>query len=65
MEPGLPDHDHCRYCGDPVPFEQAYCCEECYYKDQARRRKERLRDVLLAVVAVGGAALILILGYLF
>ena len=36
MDPMLPDHDHCRYCGDAVPFEQAYCCEECYYADQKR-----------------------------
>lgn len=60
----LPDHDHCRHCGDPVPFEQAYCCEECYYADRAEKAKARRKEVLMAALAVGGAAAILIIGYL-
>ena len=65
MEPVLPDHDHCRYCGDAVPFEQAYCCEECYYADQKRIRKEKTRDAAIAGIAILGAAVILVLGYIF
>ena len=65
MDPVLPDHDHCRYCGDAVPFEQAYCSEECYYADQKRIRDERLRDVAIGAVAVVGAVVILVLGYVF
>ena len=65
MGSDLPEHDHCRYCGDPVPFDQAYCCEECYYKDQKRRRKAKLMDAAVAAIAVGGAMIILVLGYLF
>ncbi len=65
MDPMLPDHDHCRYCGDAVPFEQAYCCEECYYADQKRIRSEKTRDVVMAAVAIAGVAVVLLLGYLF
>lgn len=65
MEPNLPEHDHCRFCGDPVPFDQAYCCEECYYADQRRMRSERMREVIIAAIAVGGAAAVLIAGFLF
>jgi predicted nucleic acid-binding Zn ribbon protein len=46
----LPEHDHCKFCGDPVPFEQAYCSEECYHKERARVKKEK-RDFTLFVIA--------------
>ena len=61
----LPDHDHCRYCGCAVPFEQAYCSMECYENDQKRIRKEKVRDTAMAVTAVVGAAVILVAGYVF
>lgn len=65
MDATLPDHDHCRFCGDPVPFDQAYCSEECYYADQKRIRSERLRDVLIGVIAVAGALAVLAIGFIF
>lgn len=65
MPAGLPEHDHCRYCGDAVPFEQAYCSEKCYYADQARMRKEKLRNAAFAALAIGVSALILVIGYVF
>ena len=65
MDPMLPDHDHCRYCGDAVPFDQAYCCEECYYADQKRIRSRRIRDAAMAAVAVAGVVIVLVIGYLF
>lgn len=61
----LVDHDHCRSCGCAVPFDQAYCSVECYERDQERIRKERIRDIGLAVVAVAGAATILTIGLVF
>lgn len=65
MDPSLPDHDHCRYCGDAVPFDQAYCCEECYYADQKRIRSEKMRDVAMAAVAIIGVVVVLALGFIF
>jgi len=64
-EPDLPEHDHCRWCGNAVPFDQAYCCEECYYKDQARIKKEKLKETSWTVIAVAGIAAILVVGYLW
>lgn len=61
----LVDHDHCRFCGCAVPFDQAYCSMECYERDQGRIRKERTRDISLAAVAVTGAAAILTIGLVF
>ena len=43
----------------------AYCCMDCYSKDQKRIAKEKRNNALAAVLAVGGAAAILILGYIF
>jgi predicted nucleic acid-binding Zn ribbon protein len=54
----LPEHDHCKFCGDPVPFEQAYCSEECYYNEQARVKKEKTNNYIF--VAVTAASIIAI-----
>ena len=59
----LPEHDHCKFCGDPVPFDQAYCTEECYHKDQARIKKEKRDNIIFAVLTAASITVILILGY--
>ena len=25
----LPNHSHCKYCGDPGPFGNEYCDDDC------------------------------------
>lgn len=64
VDANLPDHDHCRYCGAAVPFEQAYCCEDCYWKDQEKIKKDRQREALLAAIAVIGAVAILAVSFI-
>jgi predicted nucleic acid-binding Zn ribbon protein len=55
----LPEHDHCKFCGDPVPFDQAYCSEECYRNEGARVKKEKNRNYLfVAAVAVSMTVII-------
>ena len=46
----LPEHDHCKFCGDPVPFDQAYCSEDCYWKDQARIGKEKRNNMIFVLL---------------
>ncbi|MCL2032437.1 MAG: DUF2116 family Zn-ribbon domain-containing protein [Methanomassiliicoccaceae archaeon] len=58
----LPEHDHCKTCGDPVPFDQAYCSEDCYWKEQARIKKEKKDNMLFAVLTVVSVAAILAVG---
>lgn len=65
MCPDVTEHDHCRFCGDAVPSDQAYCSVECYYKDQDRLKKEKLRERIIAAVAAIGIVAILAIGYLF
>ena len=59
MTARLPEHDHCKFCGDPVPFEQAYCSEDCYWKDQAKMKKEKRNNLLF--IAATAASVIIIL----
>jgi len=60
----LPEHDHCKFCGDPVPFEQAYCSEDCYWKDQAKKKKEKRDYLLFVVLALVSVAVIAAVGFL-
>lgn len=48
----LPEHDHCRNCGDPVPFDMAYCCEACYWEFQGKAKKEKRTMYLYATAVV-------------
>jgi len=47
-----------------VPFEQAYCSEDCYWKDQARIKKERRDNILFAVLTVASVSAIAAAGIL-
>ncbi|MCL1811133.1 MAG: DUF2116 family Zn-ribbon domain-containing protein [Methanomassiliicoccaceae archaeon] len=59
MSTRLPEHDHCRFCGDPVPFEQAYCKEECYWNDQAKMKKEKKNNLIFILVTAASVAAIM------
>lgn len=58
------DHDHCRFCGDAVPSDQAYCSEECYHKDQARISKEKRTETFWTVATFVAVIAILTVGFL-
>lgn len=61
----LPEHDHCQYCGDPVPFDQAYCSMECYNAHQEEKKKAKRKDMAIAFLAAAGVIVILVVGYIF
>ena len=54
----LPDHSHCKFCGDPIPFGEDYCDDECRRMEAERVSKEKRRDYIFYGIA---AATILIL----
>jgi predicted nucleic acid-binding Zn ribbon protein len=64
MPSGLPEHDHCRFCGDPVPFDRAYCSEKCYWADHAKTKKEKMDNIRFAVLTIVSVAVILVIGVL-
>ena len=58
----LPNHSHCNYCGDPVPFGEQYCDDDCRQLHEAEKNVERKKDIifygliaasLVAILAVG------------
>ena len=61
MQARLPEHDHCQFCGDPVPFDQAFCSEDCYWSEQARIKKEKKDNIMFVLLtAVSVAAIVAI-----
>lgn len=42
----MPEHSHCKFCGDPIPFGEEYCNEECrrgeIERETAEKHKERM-----------------------
>ena len=58
----LPEHPHCIYCGDPVPFGEEYCNDECRRNEELRQKAERRKEhrfwgsagvVIVIVIALG------------
>ncbi len=64
MVPDVTEHDHCRYCGDAVPEDQAYCSVECYNKDQERIKKEKRAEMFWTVATVVAVVAVLVAGFL-
>ena len=62
MSISLPEHDHCKFCGDPVQFDRAYCCEECYWNDQAQMKGEKKKNILFAAGTIASVVIIAIVG---
>ncbi|MDR3206334.1 MAG: DUF2116 family Zn-ribbon domain-containing protein [Candidatus Methanoplasma sp.] len=60
----LPEHDHCKFCGDAVPFDRAYCSEKCYWDDRAASQKEKRNNLLFAAITVASVAAIAAAGIL-
>lgn len=60
----LPEHSHCKFCGDPVPFGEEYCDDECRISEADRERREKLKEyrfwgsalVVCAIVVIVGVA---------
>lgn len=61
----LPEHDHCEYCGDAVPFDRRFCTEECAGRWLRERKEERRRNVLFygvvaaSLLSIAAAAVLL------
>ena len=60
----LPEHSHCIYCGDPIPFGEEYCNDECRRNEEARVAKEKRKDMGFYVFAAVTVAVILAVGLL-
>ena len=61
----MPEHSHCKFCGDPVPFGEVYCDEEGRRAEAARAAAEKRRDMLFYVSAGVAVVVILAIGLIF
>ncbi len=57
----LPEHSHCRFCGDPLPFGEEYCDDECRAGEARRDAAEKRRDMLFYVSAVAVIAALIVI----
>ena len=58
----LPNHSHCKYCGDPVPFGGDYCDDDCRELHIAEKNVERKKDIIFYGLIAGSLVVILIVG---
>ncbi|MDR2865816.1 MAG: DUF2116 family Zn-ribbon domain-containing protein [Methanomassiliicoccaceae archaeon] len=61
----LPEHGHCENCGDPVPFGQHFCDDDCskeYNTDikEAKRLDNRFYIIMAAVLSAVAVAAALV-----
>ena len=54
----MPEHSHCKFCGDPIPFGEEYCDDECRKNEVAREAAETRKDMMFYVSS--GVAIIVI-----
>lgn len=60
----LPDHGHCEHCGDPVPFGERFCSQDCQASFLEETRQEKNKDmrfyamIAISLIAVFAVALI-------
>ena len=55
----LPEHGHCENCGDPVPFGEYFCSDECsaeYHADVKEARRLDRRFYILMGLGLAAAA---------
>ena len=58
----LPNHSHCGYCGDPIPFGQEYCDNNCRQLHEAEKSVERKKDIIFYGAIAGSLVAIIFIG---
>jgi len=58
----LPNHSHCKYCGDPVPFGDEYCDDDCRELHLAEKSVERKKDIIFYGLIAASLIVILVIG---
>lgn len=60
----MPDHSHCKFCGDPIPFGEEYCNDGCRRGEANRQAAEKRKEWMFYGSAIVVIVAIVIVGYL-
>jgi len=60
----LPEHSHCVYCGNPVPFGEQFCNDECRRLESEKVAQQKKRDYLFFGVCAAVIVAIFVIRYL-
>ena len=61
----LPEHSHCLFCGDPVPFGESFCDDECRKALEKDTTTEKRKDLRFYVLIAGSLAVIVLAGVIY
>ena len=57
----LPNHSHCKYCGNPTPYGEDYCDDDCRALLKAEESMERKKDIIFyGAIAVSLIAILVV-----
>ena len=59
----LPEHSHCENCGDPVPFGEQFCSEDCSRKYVKEEQDAKNKDIRFYAVLAGVIVIVAIAAY--
>ena len=58
----LPEHSHCLFCGDPVPFGESFCNDECQIELEKSTTAEKKKDLRFYALIAGSLIVIVLVG---
>jgi len=58
----LPEHSHCLSCGDPVPFGESFCNDECKIALEKSTAAEKRKDLRFYALIAGSLIIIVLVG---
>ncbi len=57
----LPEHSHCKYCGNPIPYGMEYCDDDCKSLFDAQEAQDKKKDIIFyGAIAVSLIAIIIV-----
>ena len=58
----LPEHSHCKYCGNPVDKDSEFCDDDCRELFIAQEAMEKRKDIRFYVLMAASLIAVLVIG---
>ncbi|MCL2890982.1 MAG: DUF2116 family Zn-ribbon domain-containing protein [Methanomassiliicoccaceae archaeon] len=59
----LPEHGHCENCGDPVPFGEQFCSDDCSRRYEKEEQDAKNKDIRFYGILAGVIVAVAIVAY--